>query len=68
MKLKTTWHPITSAPKDRRVLLWTDQSNWVEGQWDSYHGWTVDDGYGSWTYLYDEAPTHWAEAIDIEGP
>lgn len=51
----SAWQPISSAPKDRRVMLWEDSSLPHEcfGQWSEESGaWFSDDG----DYL---APTYW---------
>jgi hypothetical protein len=60
-----THYPISTAPKDRRILLgYKHLPAWVCGEWDDeWQSWSndlLDYGPESWREDYGE-PSHWAE-------
>lgn len=71
---KIDWHPIATAPKDRRIMLWIQTPGQATfGRMDDdRHArrprpcWISDGNWDRKTWMRANQPTHWAEAP--EGP
>lgn len=60
--------PITTAPKDRRILLgYSWLPTWVVGEWDIRLERWVNDNDEDGKYEKDYPATHWAELPDDPG-
>lgn len=60
-----TVNPMTNVPKDRPILLKTEDG-WCQGEWDE-HAYHYDrDSHGTWSYI--RLPEHGCGCCETNGP